>query len=105
FAYLGGISSVAGALVAGTLAPLGIGYVILDRLFDMGNSYGVFAGFTLVLTAILNQDGIVGAMRDTIGARRRRIPVPAAPDAAAPYGGNRHDSVSVPPPPTAARTA
>ena len=74
FAYLGGISSVAGALVAGMLAPLGIGYVILDRLFDMGNSYGVFAGFTLILTAILNQDGIVGAMRDTIGARRRSIP-------------------------------
>ena len=71
FAYLGGISSVAGALLAGTLAPLGIGYVILDRLFDMGNSYGVFAGFTLVLTAILNQDGIVGAMRDTVAARRR----------------------------------
>ena len=84
FAYLGGISSVAGALVAGTLAPLGIGYVILDRLFDMGNSYGVFAGFTLVLTAILNQDGIVGAMRDTIGARRRPLPGIGVPGAAAP---------------------
>ncbi len=83
FAYLGGISSVAGALVAGTLAPLGIGYVILDRLFDMGNSYGVFAGFTLVLTAILNQDGIVGAMRGTIGARRRIVPPAAVPEAAA----------------------
>ena len=94
FAYLGGISSVAGALVAGTLAPLGIGYVILDRLFDMGNSYGVFAGFTLVLTAILNQDGIVGAMRDTIGARRRPLPGIGAPGGAAPAAATRPWSVS-----------
>ena len=79
FAYLGGISSVAGALVAGILAPLGIGYVILDRLFDMGNSYGVFAGFTLILTAILNQEGIVGAMRDHIGALRRGAPAVVEP--------------------------
>ena len=27
YAYLGGITSIAGALIAGTLAPLGIGYV------------------------------------------------------------------------------
>ena len=84
FAYLGGISSVAGALVAGILAPLGIGYVILDRLFDMGNSYGVFAGFTLILTAILNQEGIVGAMRDHVGALRRDAPEPVEPSLTVP---------------------
>ena len=84
FAYLGGISSVAGALVAGILAPLGIGYVILDRLFDMGNSYGVFAGFTLILTAILNQEGIVGAMRDHIGALRRGAPAVVEPPVTVP---------------------
>ena len=31
FAYLGGISSVSGAFVAGVLAPLGLSYVIFDR--------------------------------------------------------------------------
>src|SRR4029077_15650551 len=84
FPYLGGISSVAGALVAGILAPLGIGYVILDRLFDMGNSYGVFAGFTLILTAILNQEGIVAALRDRSVALRRGTPEPVEPSLTVP---------------------
>ena len=32
FAYLGGISSISGAFVAGVLAPLGLSYVVFDRL-------------------------------------------------------------------------
>jgi branched-chain amino acid transport system permease protein len=44
FAYLGGITSVGGALVAGTLAPLGIGYVILDRATNRGEHYLLVSG-------------------------------------------------------------
>ena len=73
FAYLGGITSVSGALVAGTLAPLGISFVIFDRLLNLGNSYGVIAGLSLILTALLNQEGIAGATRQNVATISRRV--------------------------------
>ncbi len=69
FAYLGGITSVKGAIVAGTLAPLGVGYVVLDRWLNLGNSYGVIAGLSLIVTALINQEGIAGATRKSRGSR------------------------------------
>ncbi len=76
FAYLGGITSVKGAIVGGTLVPLGVGFVLLDRLLDLGNSYGVFGGLSLILTAVMNQEGIAGATR-----KARRTPQTSTPDA------------------------
>ena len=69
FAYLGGITSVKGAIVAGTLAPLGVGYVVLDRWLNLGNSYGVIAGLSLIVTALMNQEGIAGATRKSRRSR------------------------------------
>ena len=69
FAYLGGITSVKGAIVAGTLAPLGIGFVVLDRWLNLGNSYGVIAGLSLIVTALMNQEGIAGATRKSRRSR------------------------------------
>ena len=64
FAYLGGITSVSGALVAGTFAPLGITYVIFNRIFEnLGNAYLLISGISLILTAIFNPIGIAGATR------------------------------------------
>ncbi|HEX7135215.1 MAG TPA: ABC transporter permease [Iamia sp.] len=63
FAYLGGITSVNGALVAGTLAPLGIGYVVLDRALGLGDDYLLVSGLLLVATAVLNPGGIAGRVR------------------------------------------
>ncbi len=80
FAYLGGITSIAGALVAGMFAPLGIGFVLGDRLLGLGNSYGVFAGFSLVITALFNQEGIARAMRDQFAQLRRRLGSPRPPE-------------------------
>jgi ABC-type branched-subunit amino acid transport system ATPase component len=57
-------------------APLGIGFVLGDRLLGLGNSYGVFAGFSLVITALFNQEGIAGAMRDQFAQLRRRLGSP-----------------------------
>ncbi len=73
FAYLGGITSVGGALVAGTLAPLGIGYVVLDRSFHLGRHYLLLSGVLLVLTAILNPQGIAGTARMNIATLRLRL--------------------------------
>jgi branched-chain amino acid transport system permease protein len=63
FAYLGGVTSIGGALVAGTLAPLGIGYVVLDQVVSLGQYYTLVAGLALVLVAVLNPAGIAGQAR------------------------------------------
>jgi branched-chain amino acid transport system permease protein len=83
FAYLGGITSIGGALVAGTLAPLGIGYVVLDRTLELGRHYLLVSGVLLVATAVLNPAGIAGRAAPLVRAIRlprstgRRVPVPA----------------------------
>jgi ABC-type branched-subunit amino acid transport system ATPase component/ABC-type branched-subunit amino acid transport system permease subunit len=59
FAYLGGITSISGAVIAGTLVPLGIGYVIINRLFPhLGNYYLLISSVGLIVTAIFNPEGI-----------------------------------------------
>ncbi len=63
FAYLGGITSVSGAMFAGMFAPLGLGFVIIDRSIELGSSYQIFAGLGLIITAIFNPIGIAGANR------------------------------------------
>jgi branched-chain amino acid transport system permease protein len=68
FAYLGGITSIGGALVAGTLAPLGIGYVVITQLVSLGQYYSLIAGAGLVLVAVLNPAGIAGQTRANIAA-------------------------------------
>ncbi len=74
FAYLGGITSIAGALVAGTFAPLGITYVIFNRIFEnLGNAYGLISGVSLILTAIFNPVGIAGATRQNFGPLMARL--------------------------------
>ncbi|HVF73547.1 MAG TPA: ABC transporter permease [Acidimicrobiales bacterium] len=73
FAYLGGITSVTGALVAGTFAPLGIGFVISDRHIHVGRYYLLVGGLGLLLTAVANPEGIVGAVRHNVADTRRRI--------------------------------
>jgi branched-chain amino acid transport system permease protein len=59
-AYLGGITSVNGALIAGLLSPLGIVYVVLNNDFNFGQYYNLIAGLGLVLTAMFNPEGISG---------------------------------------------
>ncbi|HKX71968.1 MAG TPA: ABC transporter permease [Acidimicrobiales bacterium] len=83
FAYLGGITSVGGALVAGTLAPLGIGYVVLDRATDLGEHYLLVSGILLVATAVLNPGGIAGTVRCRVAAVRLRLAGPGAAAATA----------------------
>ena len=66
FAYLGGITSVAGAIIGGAFAPLGIIFVLFDRMLELGSAYQLFAGIGLVLTAVFNPDGIAGTSKKYI---------------------------------------
>ena len=71
-AYLCGITSVAGAIIAGIFAPLGIGYVVADRAASLGRWYQFLAGVGLVLTAIFFPEGVAGAYRQNL-ARFRAV--------------------------------
>jgi branched-chain amino acid transport system permease protein len=70
YAYLGGITSVTGAAIAGALAPLGIGYVILNDVLgeSMNRYYLLISGVGLVVTSVLNPIGVAGQLS---GARAR----------------------------------
>jgi branched-subunit amino acid ABC-type transport system permease component len=64
-AYLGGISSVGGAIAAGTLAAGGIGFALIDRAVDLGQYQPLLAGLGLIVTAIFNPEGIAGVTAGT----------------------------------------
>lgn len=76
YAYLGGITSIVGALIAGTLAPLGIGYVILNDALgeSMNRYYLLISGIGLVVTSVLNPVGIAGQVALTRQRLTRRAP-------------------------------
>ncbi len=64
FAYLGGISTVSGAITAGTLFSEGIGIVVTNEWFiDVGPYTAYVAGFFLIGTAVYNNEGIDGFQR------------------------------------------
>jgi branched-chain amino acid transport system permease protein len=92
-AYLGGITSFGGAAVAGVIGPLGIVYVVMHQLFDLGDYYALISGIALILTAILNPVGIAGATRLQVGWVVRRIGKRAHPEPAARVEGKAFSDV------------
>lgn len=82
-AYLGGITSIAGAVVGGTLVAGGLAFKVIDDLFDLGGYQTLISGLGLIATAVFNPAGIAGAMRTTrlhaVGALRARRAAAATP--------------------------
>jgi branched-chain amino acid transport system permease protein len=69
-AYIGGIATVRGAIFAGLmLAPGGLAFTALDRWFELGRYQPLVAGVGVILSAILNPDGVMAKPRQH---RRRR---------------------------------
>ncbi len=85
-AYLGGITCVSGAVTSGITASAGVSFYLLSRVTGVFGQWEVFiGGIFLILTAILNPDGIAGGIRaqvsgrrDAATAARRTDPVPVA---------------------------
>ncbi|WP_405176958.1 ABC transporter permease [Nocardia sp. NBC_01377] len=80
--YVGGITSVSGAFLAGTVGPLGVGYVFLNQTLELGEYYDLIAAGVLLLMAVLNPVGIAGAFASakesltaTLSRRPAREPV------------------------------
>jgi branched-chain amino acid transport system permease protein len=64
FAYLGGITSVTGATIGGLLVGGGIAFTALHKIFGIPDEYTLLiGGIGVVATAVLNPEGIAGAMR------------------------------------------
>jgi ABC-type branched-subunit amino acid transport system ATPase component/branched-subunit amino acid ABC-type transport system permease component len=57
-AYLAGVTSVSGGLLAGILADGGLLFVYLNGLVNFGSWYDVVTGVLLVLTVIFNPEGL-----------------------------------------------
>jgi branched-chain amino acid transport system permease protein len=63
-AYLGGITCVSGAVTSGITASAGVAFYAIGNLFDALGQWEVFiGGLLLILTAILNPEGIAGGIR------------------------------------------
>jgi ABC-type branched-subunit amino acid transport system ATPase component len=69
--YTAGITSVSGGLLAGVLAPGALLFVFLDRAFDFGDYYALVSGVLLIVTVMVNPDGIAGRVQQAIASRRR----------------------------------
>lgn len=59
-AYLGGIASVSGAMVAGSLASGGIVFYLAQEQFEWGKYQQVFSGIGVIVVAVLFKEGIAG---------------------------------------------
>jgi ABC-type branched-subunit amino acid transport system ATPase component/branched-subunit amino acid ABC-type transport system permease component len=87
-AYLAGITSVSGGVLAGFLTSGGLAFAVLDHLVSVGFWYEAVTGLLLVITVLVNPEGIVGpvlALADR--ARAGSAPAPAAPVPGAPAAG------------------
>jgi branched-chain amino acid transport system permease protein len=79
FAYLGGISSVGGAIAAGMIGVDALVFTLLEKRTGIDPKYTVIVGAVgLIFTAIQNPEGISGAIRvgaARLSGRRHRQPV------------------------------
>jgi ABC-type branched-subunit amino acid transport system ATPase component/branched-subunit amino acid ABC-type transport system permease component len=97
-AFLAGITSVGGAILAGLMAAAGLSYVFLGRVVDIGEWYGIFTAIGLILTVIMYPDGLVGPIHALV-ERQRQARV------AAPRSSERLPETAAAPAPSAAAPA
>jgi branched-chain amino acid transport system permease protein len=86
FAYMGGISSVTGAVIGGLLATNGLMFAVLQEWLGVSPEYALLVGgLGLLLTVVLNPEGIAGATRlmllkSKFGRRLAGVPEPVTID-------------------------
>jgi ABC-type branched-subunit amino acid transport system ATPase component/ABC-type branched-subunit amino acid transport system permease subunit len=67
--YLAGITSVSGGVLGGILAANGLVYLALDRWLSLGDWYATITGLGLVLTVIINPEGVLGPVHARLATR------------------------------------
>lgn len=85
-AYLGGITCVSGAVASGITASAGVAFYAMSQAIGSLGAWEAFiGGVLLILTAVLNPEGIAGGIRaNAQQARDRAAAAPAAPVVAVP---------------------
>ena len=78
--YLTGITSVSGGILAGLSATGGLVFILVDEVVGTGGWYVVVSSVLLILTVIMNPEGIVGPAHKKLAAVRagREKPVTTA---------------------------
>ena len=72
-AYLGGITSVSGAVTAGITAASGVAFFGMSEVIgSLGTWEAFIGGALLIFTAIQNPEGIAGAVRTQVNAKKRQ---------------------------------
>ncbi|AZG45385.1 branched-chain amino acid ABC transporter permease/ATP-binding protein [Gordonia insulae] len=71
-AYLAGISSIGGGVLSGVIGVGGILYFALDKWVNLGDYFAVITGVLLIVSVIVNPDGIVGPVHALITRIRHR---------------------------------
>jgi ABC-type branched-subunit amino acid transport system ATPase component/branched-subunit amino acid ABC-type transport system permease component len=72
-AYLAGITSVSGGIVAGFIGAGGIFALVISKWAHVGGDYyATLSGIGLIFTVIKNPEGIVGPVHDLLERRRQR---------------------------------
>ncbi len=80
-AYLGGITCVSGAVTAGITATAGVAFFGVGEITGGIGEWEVFiGGALLILTAILNPEGIAGGIRQQVATRKRKAEATADPE-------------------------
>ncbi|HET6950307.1 MAG TPA: branched-chain amino acid ABC transporter permease/ATP-binding protein [Acidimicrobiales bacterium] len=92
-AYLAGITSVWGGVMAGILASSGIAFIALDRWVDLGDWFQVITGVLLIVTLIAHPEGLATAghaLADRLARwRSRGQPTDAPAERPTVLGGER----------------
>jgi branched-chain amino acid transport system permease protein len=93
FAYIGGITMVSGALIAGLMSTEALIPHALDKWFGIKGTWALlFGGVSLIVTLIANPDGIAGAAHRRRAARRlaraANLPPPTSDPPTTPPGGS-----------------
>jgi sulfate-transporting ATPase len=63
-AYLAGVTSVWGGVLAGILSASGIAFIALDRWVDLGEYFNVISGALLIATLIAHPEGVASGGHD-----------------------------------------
>jgi branched-chain amino acid transport system permease protein len=87
FAYVGGITTVTGALIGGFMASDGLGITLIRHATGLPATWAIlFAGAALIVTVIANPAGVAGGLREQLGplvARAFRLAATGGPPQAA----------------------
>ncbi len=77
FAYLGGLSRVSGAVAGGLIVGGGLVFTFLQDALAVPEEFTLLlGGLALIVTAILNPEGIAGGLQQNLDRIRRRQPSP-----------------------------